>query len=119
MLCTWRCCSQAIPQPKSNEQRNWVEIYEKTAEVLATEVKKLLNFMYFLVALVLYLRPGAPSKIILRMAKVIDFVLSADWLKASGNTHRKLEAPLRLLPCICLLCCDDGKSPLVLLSVKI
>ncbi|XP_072153761.1 uncharacterized protein [Bemisia tabaci] len=52
------------------------------------------------------------------MAKVIAFVLSVDWLKASGNTHRKLEAPLRLLPCICLLCCDDGKSPLVLLSVK-
>ncbi|CAH0387882.1 unnamed protein product [Bemisia tabaci] len=49
MLCTWQCCSQAIPQPKSNEQPNWVEIYEKTAEVLATEVKLLLNFMYFLV----------------------------------------------------------------------
>ncbi|XP_072153759.1 cytoplasmic FMR1-interacting protein-like isoform X2 [Bemisia tabaci] len=48
MLCTWRCCSRAIPQPKSNEQPNWVEIYEKTAEVLAIEVKKLLNFMYFL-----------------------------------------------------------------------
>ncbi|XP_072158077.1 cytoplasmic FMR1-interacting protein-like isoform X2 [Bemisia tabaci] len=47
MLSTWRCCSRAIPQPKSNEQSNWVEIYEKTAEVLAPEVKKLLNFMYF------------------------------------------------------------------------
>ncbi|CAH0389804.1 unnamed protein product [Bemisia tabaci] len=47
MLYTWRCCSRAIPQRKSNEQPNWVEIYEKTAEVLAPEVKKLLNFMYF------------------------------------------------------------------------
>ena len=34
-------------QPKSNEQPNRVEIYEKTVEVLAPEVNKLLNFMYF------------------------------------------------------------------------
>nr|XP_018917046.1 PREDICTED: cytoplasmic FMR1-interacting protein-like isoform X2 [Bemisia tabaci] len=47
MLSTWRCCSGAMPQPKSNEQSNWVEIYEKTVEVLAPEVNKLLNFMYF------------------------------------------------------------------------
>lgn len=47
MLYTWRCCSRAIPQPKSNEQPNRVEIYEKTVEVLAPEVNKLLNFMYF------------------------------------------------------------------------
>nr|CAD7203694.1 unnamed protein product [Timema douglasi] len=47
MLYTWRCCSRAIPQPKSNEQPNRVEIYEKTVEVLAPEVHKLLNFMYF------------------------------------------------------------------------
>nr|XP_018912705.1 PREDICTED: cytoplasmic FMR1-interacting protein-like [Bemisia tabaci] len=47
MLSTWRCCSRAIPQSKSNEQSNWVEIYEKTVEVLAPEVNKLLNFMYF------------------------------------------------------------------------
>lgn len=47
MLYTWRCCSRAIPQPKSNEQPNRVEIYEKTVEVLAPEVLKLLNFMYF------------------------------------------------------------------------
>ena len=33
MLYTWRCCSRAIPQPKSNEQPNRVEIYEKTVEV--------------------------------------------------------------------------------------
>ncbi|EEC12934.1 hypothetical protein IscW_ISCW009439, partial [Ixodes scapularis] len=33
--------------PKSNEQPNRVEIYEKTVEVLAPEVNKLLNFMYF------------------------------------------------------------------------
>ncbi|XP_050079381.1 cytoplasmic FMR1-interacting protein [Anopheles maculipalpis] len=47
MLYTWRCCSRAIPQPKSNEQPNRVEIYEKTVEVLSPEVNKLLNFMYF------------------------------------------------------------------------
>ncbi|XP_063236550.1 cytoplasmic FMR1-interacting protein [Bacillus rossius redtenbacheri] len=47
MLYTWRCCSRAIPQPKSNEQPNRVEIYEKTVEVLAPEVHKLLDFMYF------------------------------------------------------------------------
>lgn len=51
MLYTWRCCSRAIPQPKSNEQPNRVEIYEKTVEVLAPEVNKLLNFMYFQVSL--------------------------------------------------------------------
>lgn len=47
MLYTWRCCSRAIPQPKSNEQPNRVEIYEKTVEVLAPEVEKLLGFMRF------------------------------------------------------------------------
>lgn len=46
-LYTWRCCSRSIPQPKSNEQPNRVEIYEKTVEVLAPEVNKLLAFMYF------------------------------------------------------------------------
>lgn len=51
MLYTWRCCSRAIPQPKSNEQPNRVEIYEKTVEVLAPEVNKLLNFMYFQVSI--------------------------------------------------------------------
>lgn len=50
MLYTWRCCSRAIPQPKSNEQPNRVEIYEKTVEVLGPEVNKLLNFMYFQVS---------------------------------------------------------------------
>lgn len=47
MLYTWRCCSRAIPQPKSNEQPNRVEIYEKTVEVLSPEVKKLMNLMHF------------------------------------------------------------------------
>lgn len=46
-LYTWRCCSRSIPQPKSNEQPNRVEIYEKTVEVLAPEVNKLLAFMYY------------------------------------------------------------------------
>ncbi|XP_076048811.1 cytoplasmic FMR1-interacting protein Sra-1 isoform X2 [Oratosquilla oratoria] len=47
MLYTWRCCSRAIPQPKSNEQPNRVEIYEKTVKVLSEEVKKLTKFMNF------------------------------------------------------------------------
>lgn len=55
MLYTWRCCSRAIPQPKSNEQPNRVEIYEKTVEVLAPEVNKLLNFMYFQVSFLQFL----------------------------------------------------------------
>lgn len=54
MLYTWRCCSRAIPQPKSNEQPNRVEIYEKTVEVLAPEVNKLLNFMYFQVLFICF-----------------------------------------------------------------
>lgn len=55
MLYTWRCCSRAIPQPKSNEQPNRVEIYEKTVEVLGPEVNKLLQFMYFQVMPIIYL----------------------------------------------------------------
>lgn len=58
MLYTWRCCSRAIPQPKSNEQPNRVEIYEKTVEVLAPEVNKLLNFMYFQVSFIDHRNPG-------------------------------------------------------------
>ncbi|XP_038220393.1 cytoplasmic FMR1-interacting protein isoform X1 [Zerene cesonia] len=47
MLYTWRCCSRAIPQPRSNEQPDRVHIYERTVQVLAPEVDKLLQFMYF------------------------------------------------------------------------
>lgn len=47
MLYTWRCCSRAIPQPRSNEQPDRVHIYERTVQVLAPEVNKLLQFMYF------------------------------------------------------------------------
>ncbi|XP_074651924.1 cytoplasmic FMR1-interacting protein 2-like isoform X2 [Tubulanus polymorphus] len=47
MLYTWRCCSRALPQVKSNEQPNRVEIYEKIVEVLDPQVHKLTNFMYF------------------------------------------------------------------------
>ncbi|GAV08221.1 hypothetical protein RvY_17946 [Ramazzottius varieornatus] len=46
-LYTWRCCSRSIPQPKSNEQPDRVEIYEMTVEVLKPEVAKLLSLMYF------------------------------------------------------------------------
>ncbi|PZC70449.1 hypothetical protein B5X24_HaOG216182, partial [Helicoverpa armigera] len=56
MLYTWRCCSRAIPQPRSNEQPDRprsneqpdrVHIYERTVQVLAPEPDKLLQFMYF------------------------------------------------------------------------
>ena len=47
MLYTWRCCSRAIPQVKSNDQPDRVEIYEKTVEVLGPQVDKLMKFMYF------------------------------------------------------------------------
>ena len=50
MLYTWRSCSRAIPQVKSNEQANRSEIYEKTVKVLEPEVQKLMNFMHFQVA---------------------------------------------------------------------
>ncbi|XP_013390578.1 cytoplasmic FMR1-interacting protein 2 isoform X3 [Lingula anatina] len=46
-LYTWRCCSRALPQVKSNDQPNRVEIYEKTVEVLGPQVAKLMDFMYF------------------------------------------------------------------------
>lgn len=66
MLYTWRCCSRAIPQPKSNEQPNRVEIYEKTVEVLAPEVNKLLNFMYFQVSPIIILDTSSVRQINLR-----------------------------------------------------
>uniref|UniRef100_A0A0B6ZWY0 Cytoplasmic FMR1-interacting protein n=1 Tax=Arion vulgaris TaxID=1028688 RepID=A0A0B6ZWY0_9EUPU len=47
MLYTWRCCSRAIPQVKSNEQENRTEIYQKTVEVLEPHVNKLMQFMFF------------------------------------------------------------------------
>ncbi|KAK3732632.1 hypothetical protein RRG08_057326 [Elysia crispata] len=47
MLYTWRCCSRAIPQVKSNEQPNRTEIYQKTVEVLEPHVNKLMQFMFF------------------------------------------------------------------------
>ena len=42
MLYTWRSCSRAIPQPKSNEDPYKNEIYEKTIEV-----KVVFHFEYF------------------------------------------------------------------------
>ncbi|XP_052793301.1 cytoplasmic FMR1-interacting protein-like isoform X3 [Mya arenaria] len=47
MIYTWRCCSRALPQVKSNEQENRVEIYQKIVEVLEPPVSKLRDFMYF------------------------------------------------------------------------
>ncbi|KAL3880811.1 hypothetical protein ACJMK2_033018 [Sinanodonta woodiana] len=46
-LYTWRCCSRALPQIKSNEQENRVEIYQKIVEVLDPQVTKLKDFMKF------------------------------------------------------------------------
>ena len=43
MLYSWLCCSWAIPQPKSNEQPNCVEMYEKTVQVLARRWKSCLT----------------------------------------------------------------------------
>ena len=75
MLYTWRCCSRAIPQPKSNEQPNRVEIYEKTVEVLAPEVNKLLNLMYFQVKYLIFrVHKTSPGKFdILMASKIINF----------------------------------------------
>ncbi|XP_064636009.1 cytoplasmic FMR1-interacting protein-like isoform X2 [Lineus longissimus] len=47
MLYTWRCSSRALPQVKSNEQTNRVEINEKIVEVLQPHIQKLTNLMYF------------------------------------------------------------------------
>jgi len=47
MLYTWRSCSRAIPQVKSNEQANRLDIYENTVQVLEPEVHKLMSFMHF------------------------------------------------------------------------
>ncbi|XP_076117301.1 cytoplasmic FMR1-interacting protein-like isoform X3 [Mytilus galloprovincialis] len=47
ILYTWRCCSRALPQVKSNEQPNRSEIYNKIVEVLDPQVSKLMEFMYF------------------------------------------------------------------------
>ncbi|CAH1778161.1 unnamed protein product [Owenia fusiformis] len=46
-LYTWRSCSRALPQVKSNDQPNRVEIYEKTVEVLGPQVDKMMKAMYF------------------------------------------------------------------------
>lgn len=76
MLYTWRCCSRAIPQPKSNEQPNRVEIYEKTVEVLGPEVNKLLGFMYFQV-----IKP-----FFLRIRNITDFI----FVIFVEKSHRKI-----------------------------
>ncbi|KAL3102786.1 hypothetical protein niasHT_021453 [Heterodera trifolii] len=46
-LYTWRCCSRAVPMPRSNDQLNRAEINEKIVQVLEPEVRKLDNFMHF------------------------------------------------------------------------
>ncbi|XP_041477036.1 cytoplasmic FMR1-interacting protein 1 homolog isoform X1 [Lytechinus variegatus] len=46
-LYTWRSCSRAMPQIKSNNQPNRKQIYETFVDVLRPEVTKLVNFMYF------------------------------------------------------------------------
>lgn len=82
MLYTWRCCSRAIPQPKSNEQPNRVEIYEKTVKVLSEEVKKLTKFMKFQVRLIIVI------VCLLSMVGILKLVwwLRVKWLYI-GNTY--------------------------------
>lgn len=46
-LYTWRCCSRAVPMPRSNDQPNRAEINEKIVQVLEPEVRKLDAFMQF------------------------------------------------------------------------
>jgi cytoplasmic FMR1 interacting protein len=46
-LYTWRCCSRSIPQVKSNDQEDRIEIYEKTVEVLSPHINKLMQLMRF------------------------------------------------------------------------
>jgi cytoplasmic FMR1 interacting protein len=47
MLYTWRCCSRAIPQVKSNDQQNRMQIYERTVDVLTPHIQKLRQLMLF------------------------------------------------------------------------
>ena len=47
MLYTWRCCSRSIPQVKSNDQVDRIEIYEKTVQVLLPHINKLMQLMKF------------------------------------------------------------------------
>ncbi|XP_067662939.1 cytoplasmic FMR1-interacting protein-like [Haliotis asinina] len=47
MLYTWRCCSRALPQVKSNDQQNRTQIYQKIVEVLEPQVSRLTDFMHF------------------------------------------------------------------------
>ena len=47
MLYTWRCCSRSIPQVKSNDQVDRIEIYEKTVQVLMPHINKLMQLMKF------------------------------------------------------------------------
>lgn len=51
MLYTWRCCSRAIPQVKSNDQADRIDIYEKTVAVLTPHINKLMQLMRFQVSL--------------------------------------------------------------------
>ena len=92
MLYTWRCCSRAIPQPKSNEQPNRVEIYEKTVEVLGPEVDKLLAFMYF--------QRGAIDRFcaeVRRLCHTSNAGLSADGSQKKSNATFVSEAYLLTL----------------------
>ncbi|KYQ91088.1 component of SCAR regulatory complex [Tieghemostelium lacteum] len=47
MVYTYRSCSKALPQVKSQDQPNKQQIYEGIFAVLELEVKKLKDFMYF------------------------------------------------------------------------
>ena len=75
ILYTWRCCSRALPQVKSNEQPNRSEIYNMIVEVLAPQVSKLMEFMYFVKNAIE--RFGEQIKRLCHVHKKNDFVSEA------------------------------------------
>ena len=107
MLYTWRCCSRAIPQPKSNEQPNRVKIYQKTVDVLGPEVDKLLNFMYFQVGII---QRGGPSLALTRLSSPLfgSCVIISVTFKATCLVigHVRFDASLAL--CAFLILSDGG-----------
>ncbi|XP_025103789.1 cytoplasmic FMR1-interacting protein 2-like isoform X2 [Pomacea canaliculata] len=47
MLYTWRSCSRAFPQVANNEQKNRLQIYQTTIEIMEPYINKLMRFMFF------------------------------------------------------------------------
>ncbi|XP_076117300.1 cytoplasmic FMR1-interacting protein 2-like isoform X2 [Mytilus galloprovincialis] len=91
ILYTWRCCSRALPQVKSNEQPNRSEIYNKIVEVLDPQVSKLMEFMYFVRESIE--RFGGEVKRLCHIQKRNDFVSEAYLLTLGKfiNTFAELD----------------------------